>query len=320
MAMRSRRGIYLGVSRIHSSTVHLVLNPETRDISPQYHCVFDDTFSTVWSDENFDKILWNNLVTMVDSIDQHFSLQPNNDGTLSLPPNYVPFPPDIEGEQDQFCTNNNNNDNISNNNHNNNIHNNENNTINKNDNIPEISPIPNKSPSSSSPLLSRQIFAPSPSPVVTNNIPSQIAPRCSRRSNFGTATDKLDPSNHLATNYNDSSMSPSEQYCNALGIKLPSTSRGRTTSQGGCLKTSYTLEKQNLPKVKRNQLNSYYPTCINWSKLLTVCDSGITTLDAFKCEIQMNLTYENGYGIQILEYFNPALLIAILLIKMITQH
>jgi hypothetical protein len=42
-----------------------------------------------------------------------------------------------------------------------------------------------------------------------------------------------------------------------------------------------------------------------------VCNNGLTTLDAFKCEIQKNLTYENGYRIQMLEYFNPALLIAI---------
>jgi hypothetical protein len=42
--MRSRRGIYLGVSKHHSSTVHLVLNPETGAIIPQYHCIFDDTF------------------------------------------------------------------------------------------------------------------------------------------------------------------------------------------------------------------------------------------------------------------------------------
>jgi hypothetical protein len=151
--MRSRRGIYLGVSKIHSSLVHLVLNPETGAISPQYHCVFDDTFSTVWSDGNFDKNLWNNLVTTIDSVDRHFSLQPNSDGTLPLPPAYIPFAPDIEGEQNQFRTNNNNNNNINNNNQNNNPHNSENNTSNNNDNIPAASsPISHESPSS--PLLS----------------------------------------------------------------------------------------------------------------------------------------------------------------------
>jgi hypothetical protein len=99
--IRSRRGIYLGVSKSHSSTVHLVLNPETGVISPQYHCIFDDTFSTVWSDGNFDKNIWNNLVSQVDSVERHFSLEPNQDGTTTLPPDFVPFSSDIENNQDQ---------------------------------------------------------------------------------------------------------------------------------------------------------------------------------------------------------------------------
>ena len=37
----SQRSIYLCVSRLHSSTVLLVLDPETGKISPQYHVVFD---------------------------------------------------------------------------------------------------------------------------------------------------------------------------------------------------------------------------------------------------------------------------------------
>jgi hypothetical protein len=35
----------------------------------------------------------------------------------------------------------------------------------------------------------------------------------------------------------------------------------------------------------------------------------MTTLDAFTCEIHKNITYENGH--QLLEYFNPALLITV---------
>ena len=61
-SMRNRRGIYLGVSTQHSSTVHLILNPESGVISPQYHCVFDDSFSTVFSDGQFDQSLWEGLV------------------------------------------------------------------------------------------------------------------------------------------------------------------------------------------------------------------------------------------------------------------
>ncbi len=44
---RSNAGVYLGQSPEHSSDVALVLNLHTGLVSPQYHVVFDDTFSTV---------------------------------------------------------------------------------------------------------------------------------------------------------------------------------------------------------------------------------------------------------------------------------
>ena len=72
--MRSRRGIYLGVSKHHSSIVNLVLNLESGVISPQYHCVFDDTFSTIWSDGQFESLVWDHLVQRVD---RHFSVEPD---------------------------------------------------------------------------------------------------------------------------------------------------------------------------------------------------------------------------------------------------
>ena len=40
-------GIYLGPSCVHVSNVHLALNPRTGHVSPQFHVVFDDAFSTV---------------------------------------------------------------------------------------------------------------------------------------------------------------------------------------------------------------------------------------------------------------------------------
>ena len=46
---RARRGIFVGFSRVHSSDVPLILNTRTGHISPQYHVVFDDSFSTVES-------------------------------------------------------------------------------------------------------------------------------------------------------------------------------------------------------------------------------------------------------------------------------
>ena len=44
---RSRRGMYLGLSHHHAATVPSVLNLQTHRITAQYHCVFDDWFSTV---------------------------------------------------------------------------------------------------------------------------------------------------------------------------------------------------------------------------------------------------------------------------------
>lgn len=63
LTMRSQWGIYLGVSPYHRSTVHLVLNPATGSITPQYHIVFDDTLSTVFSNGQFDESKWTDLLS-----------------------------------------------------------------------------------------------------------------------------------------------------------------------------------------------------------------------------------------------------------------
>ena len=44
---RSRIGVYLGHSPYHAGSVALVWNPTTGRVSPQFHVVFDDDFSTV---------------------------------------------------------------------------------------------------------------------------------------------------------------------------------------------------------------------------------------------------------------------------------
>eukprot|EP00804_Cyclotella_cryptica_P029262 CCRYP_011688-RA/>CCRYP_011688-RA protein AED:0.41 eAED:0.29 QI:0/0/0/1/1/1/2/0/509 len=44
---RARQGIFVGFSPRHSSLVPLVLNPRTQHISPQFHVIFDDIFTTV---------------------------------------------------------------------------------------------------------------------------------------------------------------------------------------------------------------------------------------------------------------------------------
>ena len=44
---RSRRGVFCGLSTLHSSEVFQVLNLSTGSITTQYHVVLDDLFSTV---------------------------------------------------------------------------------------------------------------------------------------------------------------------------------------------------------------------------------------------------------------------------------
>jgi hypothetical protein len=40
-------GIYVGRSPLHADNVSLTLNPKTGHISPQFHVVYDDDFTTV---------------------------------------------------------------------------------------------------------------------------------------------------------------------------------------------------------------------------------------------------------------------------------
>jgi hypothetical protein len=51
---KSWKGIFLGFSPQHSTNVYLVLNPETGSITPQFHVVFDEQFSTVMVDMSLD--------------------------------------------------------------------------------------------------------------------------------------------------------------------------------------------------------------------------------------------------------------------------
>ena len=53
----------MGLKNMHSTQVGLVLNLLTGSISPQYHVVFDDTFSTMMSSTATDPEVWIRLVT-----------------------------------------------------------------------------------------------------------------------------------------------------------------------------------------------------------------------------------------------------------------
>jgi len=64
-APRSRLGCFLGYSTSHSSTVSLILNFQTRSISPQYHLVHDDWFSTVSNAQtsSLSSSMWDRLIS-----------------------------------------------------------------------------------------------------------------------------------------------------------------------------------------------------------------------------------------------------------------
>ena len=64
---RSRCGVYLGMSPQHATSVGRILNLKTGAISPQYHVVYDELFSTVFgarSDNTFDDTMWSNLIQL----------------------------------------------------------------------------------------------------------------------------------------------------------------------------------------------------------------------------------------------------------------
>jgi hypothetical protein len=92
---KSWRGIFLGFSPHHSTNVNLVLNPVTGSITPQYHVVFDEKFSTTVSTVTEDSPtsavhLWDTL--RADGYEQHQCLHDSSDDLL--PPDSFLEPPD----------------------------------------------------------------------------------------------------------------------------------------------------------------------------------------------------------------------------------
>jgi hypothetical protein len=75
---KSRRGQFLGFSKQHVSMIGLVHNIRTGSISPQFHVVYDDRFTTIPSrldDDNIIKEDWEELLTfsrmlLIDEDDQ----------------------------------------------------------------------------------------------------------------------------------------------------------------------------------------------------------------------------------------------------------
>jgi Reverse transcriptase (RNA-dependent DNA polymerase) len=96
---RSRRGVFLGFSLKHSSTVPLILNLDTLSITPQYHVVFDDWFTTVTSTPIDDPVdpIWSELFA-----DCRFHYQFDEDDDIILDPQWnAPSPPTITPDPEQ---------------------------------------------------------------------------------------------------------------------------------------------------------------------------------------------------------------------------
>jgi len=83
---RSRQGVYLGISPDHSPTVGLILSPITGAITPQYHVIYDELYSTAFgmaTDDVFDGDLWDSLLALG-------GLETNND-PIDLQGDTTPF-------------------------------------------------------------------------------------------------------------------------------------------------------------------------------------------------------------------------------------
>ena len=110
---RSRMGVNLGYSPTHSDTVGLVLNPVTGYISPQYHVVYDELYTTVpgefdqdlFDDEHWDTLLMNGgLVREVPVLEQSENQIPfaeHFDQFVDLPESAVPEGDDSEDDDDE---------------------------------------------------------------------------------------------------------------------------------------------------------------------------------------------------------------------------
>ena len=79
---RSHRGQYVGASPVHASTVGLIRHLTTENISPQFHCVYDDFFETIDSTDEQEPAVWPELVVV-----QSFRSEFNDE-------DYVPQLPD----------------------------------------------------------------------------------------------------------------------------------------------------------------------------------------------------------------------------------
>jgi hypothetical protein len=294
---RSRRGIYLGLSKVHSSNVHLVLHPETGHISPQYHLVFDDTFSTVYSDGQFDADVWNSLVTS--NLEKHSDADvPSNhientsttfgdddnapqeqsksiDTTVNPVPTIDNIEDDLQSLFDRL-------------------------------NVPEALRPPETAPNSTnSPLPSRNLFHPpslsSPSslPEGASSLKEPLSPTDKSRPLPSSSPPSLRRSERTRRpidrmNFNNSLQPINPSYFDMFD-QTPNPSGPRQVLFKG---------NDRPHRITRESLNQQFLSELNWAKLLNVCKTSYSSLGAFMSEHKKSLSYDN-----LVDYLNPALFI-----------
>jgi hypothetical protein len=101
---RSRLGIYLGHSPLHAKSVALVLSLQTGNVSPQYHCQFDDYFESVTGEHKtfIPKSQWQHktyFVTHKSAVTAAMNNEPTAQEQIHIPAQAA-LPPPREGPQE----------------------------------------------------------------------------------------------------------------------------------------------------------------------------------------------------------------------------
>ena len=272
---RSRRGIYLGVSPYHSSTVHLVLNPSTGKVSPQYHVIFDDTFSTVFSDGAFSQAVWDSL--LVSNVERH----PDADVAIDS----IPFQSDLPQSESNL----------------------ERELLRKNHSRHGTKPT-----ITFDLLPDTRIFNPSTPPVDGNTLAPEgaipFAPEGATSLSPEGET-SLSPEGVKSSPIKSSTLgSPKTPPLRRSTRTIKPVDRLTLCNKVRCslLKPkgpAHTIFHRTKPlaRVPGERLNQQYLAGLNWDRLLGLVNSAKGTLGSFAAEYQQNTTYDS-----LVNYLNPA--------------
>ena len=254
---RSRQAIYLGVSKLHSTTVHLVLNPESGKVTPQYHVVFDDHFSTVYSGGEFTDSVWDSL------LESNLERHPH----LTTTPDQTPFTTQLlpnQTEQDQPST--------------------------------ELSettpPLPSTSANPTEPRATPP-FVPEGVPIASEgaHLPTVTEPPQSSEPPPSLPTPP--PAPRRSTRIRNPVDRLTLFSPNAVHRKHLQSMFTQTPQPSGPRQVRF-RQQERPPRVTREKLNQQYLAGLNWSQLKTLCQTAHSTLAAFSAELNQKID-KQGY-------------------------